>query len=102
MLAVTHDEDEDLASGTAEPTAIRARMPADANAEEALERAAVAWRAAREALDRVDPRALPDELRENYYRLVIRIGLWADARALGDEPEDAARPQDDARASWQP
>jgi hypothetical protein len=61
-------------------------LPHDASAEEALERAAQAWRSARARLESVDPAVLAPSQREQYFRLLARIGLWADARVGGDEP----------------
>jgi hypothetical protein len=55
--------------------------------ESGLESALAAWQLARLRLERLDPRALDPEQRDAYYRLVARIGLWADARTWGDRSE---------------
>jgi hypothetical protein len=70
-------------------------LPHDESTEEALERALVAWRAARTRIDTVDPALLSPAGKESYFRLLARIGLWADARtcaARGDEPDEPEIP----------
>ena len=71
-------------------------LPHDESAEEALERAALAWQTARARFDTVDPSQLSPAGREAYYRLLVKIGLWADARvSAGSDDEgavDAAKP----------
>ncbi len=54
-------------------------------AEETLERALAAWRAARARIDTVDLALLSPASRDTYFRLLVRIGLWADARMCDSE-----------------
>ncbi len=78
-----------------EPTARRV-MDDEETAEETLAAAAAAWRAARARLDGVDPGALGTEDRAAWFRLLARIGLWADARSLGETEDKDDEPDDEA------
>jgi hypothetical protein len=73
-------------------------LPDDETAEEAFERAMTAWRTARARIETVRPEHLPRVLREEYYRMLVRIGLWADARVAGEpvSDDDAVTPDEPA------
>ncbi len=81
-----HDDESD------EPTLPPAEF--DSAAEDALATAAQAWVAMRAGFDAIDRTRLSPASRETYARMLVRIGLWADARSFGepieDEPDEAA------------
>lgn len=83
----THEEDTAVAVNL---DLTETLLPHDESTEDAFERALAAWRVARARLETVDPSQLCETTREEYYRVLTRIGLWADARMgrTGDEPSE--------------
>lgn len=64
-------------------------LPRDEQAEDVFETAIAAWRMARARIEAVCPAQLSSSSRSAYYRLLARIGLWADALLLKETHNDA-------------
>ena len=60
-------------------------LPHDESNEEAFERALTAWQTVRARFETVDVARLTPASREAYFRAMVRIGLWSDARVVGDD-----------------